>query len=229
MSFPWALIILLIAPAFNPVAAKQQPSSSVLPPIHEIAKAVDQHYNQLRTLVAEFTEIYQGNGMSREESGTLWLKKPGKMRWEYRQPRQKLFISDAKTAWFYVPGERQARKLPVKKLEDLRSPIGYLLGKTKLEREFAGLSLAPDVSPIHSEDLVLRGVPKFMEGVSQVLLEVTPDRKINRIVVDLEDGSTTEYRLGEQKENIVVGDQQFRFSLPPDVEVIQGDLGENAD
>ena len=194
--------------------------------MHEIAKAVDRHYNQLRTLVAQFTEIYQGNGISREESGTLWLKKPGKMRWEYRQPREKLFISDAKTAWFYVPGERQARKLPVKKLEDLRSPIGYLLGKTKLEKEFDGLSLAPDVPPIHPGDMVLRGIPRFMEGVSQVLLEVTPEQKISRIVVDQADGSTTEYRFEEQREDVTIGDQQFRFSVPPDVEVIQGDLGE---
>jgi outer membrane lipoprotein carrier protein len=84
------------------------------PDVHAIADAVDHRYNHLRTLQCEFTEIYSGAGMERSESGTLWLKKPGKMRWEYRSPRQKLFVSDGKEAWFYVPGERQVRKAPVK-------------------------------------------------------------------------------------------------------------------
>ncbi len=83
--------------------------------VRSIAAAVDEHYNQLHTLQAEFTEVYRGSGMERTESGTLWLtksglKKPGKMRWEYRSPREKLFVSDGKDAWFYVPGDRQARK-----------------------------------------------------------------------------------------------------------------------
>src|SRR5579863_8399234 len=132
--------------------------------IHSIAQAVDEHYNHLRTLQAEFTEIYRGSGMDRTESGTLWLakgglKKPGKMRWEYRSPREKLFVSDGKNAWFYVPGDRQARKTEARKLDDIRSPLAFLLGKSKLEKELQGLSLAPDMPPLTQEDTVLRGVP----------------------------------------------------------------------
>ena len=195
--------------------------------VHSIAKAVDHRYNHLQTLQAQFTEIYSGNGISREESGTLWLKRPGKMRWEYRQPREKLFVSDARNAWFYVPGERQARKIPVKQLDDLRSPLGYLLGKTKLEKEFEGLSLAPDVTPLQPGDVVLRGVPKHFEGISQILLEITPQRQISRIVVDQEDGSTTEYRFDKQAEDVGIADQQFRFTPPAGVEVIEGEMGGN--
>ena len=61
--------------------------------VQTVAAAVDAHYNHLRTLQTEFTEVYRGSGMERTESGTLWLKKPGKMRWEYRSPREKLFVS----------------------------------------------------------------------------------------------------------------------------------------
>ena len=78
--------------------------------IHQLARAVDEHYNHLRTLQTDFTEVYRGAGAERTESGTLWLKKPRKMRWEYRSPREKLFLSDGKDAWFYLPGERQVRK-----------------------------------------------------------------------------------------------------------------------
>ncbi len=82
--------------------------------VHDIAEKVDQRYNHIQTLQAQFAETYSGAGMKRTESGTLELKKPGRMRWDYSEPRPKMFLTDGKTAWFYVPGERQARRTPVK-------------------------------------------------------------------------------------------------------------------
>jgi outer membrane lipoprotein carrier protein len=197
------------------------------PDLHAVAQAVDQHYNQLRSLEAEFTETYRGSGMDRVESGILWLKKPGKMRWEYRSPRDKLFLSDGKDAWFYVPGDKQARKTPVRKLEDLRSPLGFLLGKTKLEKELQVLGFAPDVAPLEPGNLVLRGVPRALgDRVSQVLLEIDPQKQIVRIQVDEVDGSTTEYRFRNQKEGVAIDDRQFRFEPPPGVETIDGEVGQ---
>jgi outer membrane lipoprotein carrier protein len=197
------------------------------PDVHAIAQAVDERYNHLHTLQSDFTEIYRGAGMERTESGTLWLKKPGKMRWQYRSPREKLFLSDGKDAWFYVPGERQVRRTPVKKLDDLRSPLAFLLGKTKLEKELQALSLASDVAPLAPEDVVLRGVPKSLaDRVNQVLLELTPEHWISRIIIEEVDGSVTEYRFTNQRENVAVTDQQFQFAVPDGVEVIDGELGQ---
>jgi len=191
--------------------------------VHALASKVDRHYDHMRTFEAQFTETYTGAGMSRTESGTLLMKKPGRMRWDYDQPRTKLFLTDGITAWFYVPGERQARRTPVKQLEDLRSPLRYLLGKTKLEKEFDGLSLAPDAKPLKPGDVVLRGVPKGMrERVAQALLEVTPDGLISRMVVEELDGSVTEFRFLQQRENVEIPDQQFRFTPPAGVEVVAG-------
>ena len=195
------------------------------PDVHALAAAVDAHYNHLRTLQAEFTELYRGAGMERSESGTLWLKKPGKMRWEYRSPTEKVFVSDGKDAWFYVPADRQARKTSAKKLEDIRSPLAFLLGKSKLEKELAGLSLAPDVSPIQADDVVLRGVPEALrDRISQILLEIAPDRRIVRILIEQVDGSSTEYRFNEQKENVPVADTRFEFRPPPGTETVEGEL-----
>src|SRR6266705_6834827 len=200
------------------------------PDIHSvasIARNVDNRYNHIATLQAEFTELYRGAGMERRESGTLWLKKPGKMRWQYRSPREKLFVSDGKNAWFYLPGDRQVRKAPVRKLDDLRSPLGFLLGKTRLEKELHGLSAAPDVAPLNESDMVLRGVPKTMaDRINQVLLEITPADQIARIVIEEVDGSITEYRFIEQKENVEVADQRFLFVPPPGTEMVEGDFGQ---
>ncbi len=192
--------------------------------MHDIAAAVDHHYDSIRSLQANFTESYRGAGISRSESGTLVLKHPGRMRWDYQQPRPKLFLSDGKTAWFYVPGERQARRAPVKKLDDLRSPLRFLLGRTKLEKEFSGLSLARDVQPETPGDMVLRGIPKGMEDrVGQVLLEITPASEIARIVIQETDGSSTEFRFSDQKENVEFPDSRFHFAPPPGVEVVEAE------
>ena len=190
-----------------------------------LAVAVDAHYNHLHSLEAEFTEMYRGSGMERTESGTLWLKKPGKMRWEYRSPKQKLFVSDGNDAWFYVPEDRQARKESAKKLEDMRSPLAFLLGKTKLEKELRGLSLAPDIEPMQSGDVVLRGVPTALgDQVSEIVLEVTPENRIARIVIQDVDGAATEYRFTEQKEDVGIADGRFGFKPPAGTEVVDEGL-----
>jgi outer membrane lipoprotein carrier protein len=197
------------------------------PSVHAIADAVDRHYNHLHTLECEFTEIYSGAGTERTESGTLWLKKPGKMRWEYRSPRAKLFVSDGKEAWFYVPGEKQVRRTSIKELDDLRSPLAFLLGKTKLEKELTDLSLAPSLPALAEGDVVLSGLPKAMaDRVNRILLEITPQSWIRRIVIEQVDGSTTEYRFNDEQEDVRVADQRFQFTVPDGVEVIDESFGQ---
>jgi outer membrane lipoprotein carrier protein len=199
---------------------------------HSIAARVDEHYNHLHSLQAEFTETYRGSGIDRTEAGTLWLekagmKKPGKMRWEYRSPREKLFVSDGRDAWFYVPGDRQARKTSARKLDDLRSPLAFLLGKSSLEKELHGLSLATDVAAVVPGGVVLRGVPQAMaERVSGIQLEIAPDSRIVRIVVEEADGAVTEYRFSQQQENVRIAEGRFQFSPPVGVETVDTDLAQ---
>jgi len=194
--------------------------------VRPLARAVDAHYNHLRSLQSDFTEIYRGDGPERVESGTLWLKKPRKMRWEYRSPKEKLFISDGQDVWFYLPAERQLRKTALRKLDDMRSPVAFLLGKTKLENELQGLSKAVDQSPLEAGNTLLRGVPQAMAGqVSEVQLEITPSGQIVRIVLMEADGATTEFRFAGWKENLELSDNRFQFSPPPGVETVEGELG----
>jgi outer membrane lipoprotein carrier protein len=212
------------------LAAAQQAAQPTPQDVHSIAAAVDEHYDHLRTLQAEFTEIYRGSGMDRTESGTLWLekgglKKPGKMRWEYRSPKAKLFVSNGKDAWFYVPDDRQVRKSDARKLDDIRSPLAFLLGKTKLEKELEGLSVAPDVTPLAADDVVLRGIPKALaDRISEIQLEVTPQHQIDRIVIDEVDGSETEYRFSDEKENEPIAASRFDFTPPAGIEIVEGPL-----
>jgi outer membrane lipoprotein carrier protein len=211
-----AVLLLLLLPT---LATAQSKTDSLT----QLTDKVDEHYNHLQSMKTHFTEDYHGAGMARSESGTLWLKKPGKMRWDYDQPRQKLFLSDGKTAWFYVPGEQQARKEPVSKLDDIRSPLRFLLGKTKLRKEFDELGIAPNIKPENSGDIVLRGSPKGMEDrVSLVILEVAPDGRIDRIEIEEVDGAVTDFHFSGTIENQPVTEALFHFTLPAGVEVVEG-------
>ncbi len=217
----FSCLLLLVAIAI-PVQAEN---------IHQLARAVDAHYNHLRSLQSDFTEIYRGDGAERVETGTLWLKKPRKMRWEYRAPKEKLFISDGQAVWFYLPAERQLRKTALRKLDDLRSPLAFLLGKTKLENELQGLSKVVDQSPLDPGNTLLRGVPQSVVRqstagqVSEVQLEITPSDQIVRIVLLEADGATTEFRFAGWKENLELNDSRFQFTAPPGVETVEGGLG----
>jgi outer membrane lipoprotein carrier protein len=161
----------------------------------------------------------------------LWLKKPRKMRWEYRSPKEKLFISDGEAVWFYLPAERQLRKTEFRKLDDLRSPLAFLLGKTKLENELRGLSKVVDQAPLGAGNTLLRGVPQGVVPqsvagqLSEVQLEITPSNQIVRIILLEADGATTEFRFAGWKENSELSDSRFQFTPPPGVETVEGELG----
>jgi outer membrane lipoprotein carrier protein len=199
-----------------PAKADQRPT----PDVREVARKVDRNYNDLQTLQADFEESYRGAGVARHESGVLWLKRPGMMRWEYHSPREKLFITNGKSAFFHVIGEHQARKAKLDKIDDLRSPLRYLLGKTKLDKEFDNLRLLPSSA---NASFVLEGVPKTMqERVERVRLEIGPRYEIQSIMIEEIDGAVTEFRFNNQVENAAVSDHKFRFKPPPGVHVIEG-------
>lgn len=195
-------------------------------PLSQIVSRVDHRYNHLTTMKAQFHESYIGAGIARSESGELWLQKPGKMRWQYEQPTPKLFIVDGKNAFFYVPSEQQARRMPAKKLDDFRSPIRYLLGHTKLQSEFNKLAISSE-PPKQAGDAVLEGVPKGMEDrVQRVLLEINSADQISRIRIEELDGSTTEFEFQDIEENIPVKSDLFHFTPPAGVEVVEGQEAE---
>ena len=154
-----------------------------------IAAQVDRHYNSLHSLQVNFVQEYAGLGQHLRESGVLLLKKPGRMKWTYSQPQGKLFVLDGHNAYFYAPGQTEVQRVPAKKLDDLRSPLRYLLGHTELAKELTGLSLTPQ-----GENYDLSGIPKDMEQrVASLRFTVSKDGVILGIRVEEVDGSTSSF------------------------------------
>ena len=204
---------VFLAAAFLPLCLHAQQRS---PSAQELAKKVDQHYNSLKSLKAQFQESYQGLGIKRSEGGTLYLEKPGRMRWEYAQPAGKLFVLDGKTAWFYSTGDPQVQRIPAKQLDDLRSPLRFLLGHTELEKEMNALTVAPAGS-----EFALTGQPKGLENrVRRITLTVTPDGAITGMEMEEMDGALTRFSFTAQQPNLALPADTFRFTPPKGVPVV---------
>ena len=191
--------------------------SAQSPDVHRIAQQVDDHYNKLHSLRAGFTETYDGLGVHRSESGTLLLLKPGRMRWDYTSPAGKLFLIDGKYAWSYSRGAAQVQRIAAKELDDLRSPLSFLLGHTKLEKELENLQLTPGA---HG-DFLLTGTPKGQQNrIRQVQLAVTASGSITALSIEEQDGSLTRFLFSNEQPNAPAPDSAFRFTAPEGVPVV---------
>ncbi|MDR3726234.1 MAG: outer membrane lipoprotein carrier protein LolA [Terracidiphilus sp.] len=209
---------LVISACLN--AQQRSPStqdSAKAPSVQELAQRVDRHYNQLHSLKAGFSESYQGLGLKRTESGTLLLLKPGLMRWDYSSPAGKLFVLDGKYAWFYSHGDPQVQRIPAKQLDDLRSPLRFLLGHTAVEKELNNLK----VSSGPNGHLTLSGQPKGQEKrVSRISLAVTAEGAITAMEMEETDGALTRFTFTGEQPNAPVSPGAFHFTPPAGVPVV---------
>jgi outer membrane lipoprotein carrier protein len=186
----------------------------------QVAARVDRHYNALRSLEVHYVQTYTGMGANRREAGVLLLKKPGKMRWTYTDPDGKLFVLDGKNGYFYSPGESEAQRVDEKKLDDLRSPLRFLLGHTDLEKELTGLTATPD----GNGNYVLAGVPKGLEQrVSALKITATADGTIRSMTIEETDGVTNRFDFSGEAGNVPAPDTAFVFVPPPGVHVVEGE------
>jgi outer membrane lipoprotein carrier protein len=207
-----ALVALALGCACLPGASQQ-----MTPSAGDLAKRVDDHYNHLQSLKANFNEQYDGLGMHRGESGVMMLRKPGRMRWEYQSTPGKVFVLDGKYAWFYAPGDTQVQRIAASQLDDLRSPLRFLLGHTRIESELTSLALVAGPSGTY----ILSGQPKGQQKrIAKLSLDVTATGLITGIEIDEADGAQTRFSFTGEQPNAVLPASAFRFVPPAGIPVV---------
>lgn len=194
-------------------------SAQSVPSLHDVVSRVDHHYDSLHSLRVQFVQHYEGTGVHRTEAGTLLLRKPGRMRWTYTEPAGQLLVLDGQSAYFYTPGQTEAQRVPEKKLNDLRSPLRFLLGHTELLKEMTNLRMSPQPGGEYE----LTGVPKGMEQrLSELKLMVTADGTIRQMSIVESDGVTNTFDFSGEQENAPAPEGDFVFTPPPGVHVVDG-------
>jgi len=188
-----------------------------------LVHGVERTFAQMNDLNADFIQVDQNAlNRNRQASGHLYLMRPRKMRWEYKVPEEELFVSDGKTVYFYVPGDRQVNKEAVKETFDERMPLMFLLGKSNLSNEFRQFELL-NTKPFLEGTKVIRMYPKRKTDIKDVVMEVDPDNyQIRRLLLDHTDGSHLEFTFSNIRTNTGLKSELFDFKIPAGVAVVQG-------
>lgn len=190
--------------------------------LDQLITGLQAKYQRLNTLTADFTQTYNTPGeRTRRESGQLQLKKPGKMRWDYASPESKLYVSDGKTIYEYIPAERIATRASAKETDDWRAPFMFLLGRGNLRRDFARIEFANE-SPVRAGNRVLRMVPKRSSDIRELLIEIEPKTLgLARLSLLKQGNVRIDFLLNNVQENVVIADTAFVFKPPAGVSVRQ--------
>ena len=186
-----------------------------------LLKSVESRYNRAKTLQVVFHEEYTPQGKPRRsESGTLMLRKPRLMRWDYDQPKGKLFVSDGKYLWLYTPSENRAEKMKFQETEDLRAPLAFLLGKLNFEKEFRNLEGRPDGA--EAKDMRIKAEPKTDNlPYSAVEFVVTADSRIREVKVTGFDHSILNFVFEQEKMDPTLDGKLFQFQVPKGAELVE--------
>jgi outer membrane lipoprotein carrier protein len=178
---------------------------------------VEARYNKAQTLSVHFEESYSLLGRKRPpESGTLKLRKTGKMRWDYTRPEGKLFISDGKTIFLYTSGDNRVEKVPVRDTEDMRAPLAFLLGKLELKKEFRDFQVRQQ-----PDGALLSALPRTDRLPYRAIEMLIDDNgSIRQLQVAGRDESLLSYVFRDEKLNIPLSDSIFHFTIPSDAEVV---------
>jgi outer membrane lipoprotein carrier protein len=223
------IMLLAIVSASSPPARDAQ----------SVLRALESRYHHAQTLKAAFYERYSDSSSAGEgsaESGIVYFSQPGRMRWEYESPEQKLFIVDGTNVWFYVPADRTVSRAKVKESSDWRTPLALLTGKSDLSKLCRSIEiLDPAKTPATAEDsenrpsspenTVLRCVPKRESAdadqeIREVLLESDPDSRLVRLIIRQRGNLETEFRFANWQENLPIAETMFHFAPPQGVTVV---------
>jgi len=178
--------------------------------LDHVLKSVERRYNSAKTLKVFFTETYTVNGRARSESGELTLRKPGRMRWDYKSPAGKLFLSDGKDVYLYTPDNNRVEKMKLKESEDMRAPLAFLLGKLDFAKEFRDFQFKPEAQGFE----ITAKAKSDKLPYQQVDMHVAADFSIHKLVITNQDQSILTFDLSQETLNPAVADTQFRFQMP---------------
>jgi outer membrane lipoprotein carrier protein len=189
----------------------------------ELAAALQKKYDAVKDFSADFTHAYRGGVLRKQltERGRLLVKKPGKMRWEYTAPEEKLFVSDGVKIYSYLPQDKQVIVSSVPPDDQASTPALFLAGKGSLTRDFkASIDTVPDGMPTGTRALKL--VPRNAQrDYESLVLVVDPvSYQIRGLITIDAQGGKSSFSFANLKENIGLSDATFAFKIPRGVDVV---------
>ena len=187
-----------------------------------LATSIQRHYDQVRDFQADFTHTYVGGILRKKtvERGRMAVRKPGRMRWTYTQPEEKLFVSDGNRIYSYVPADKQVYVAAVPADDQATTPALFLAGKGNILRDFA---VEPaDVPGAPAGSVGLKLTPKRPEREYDWLNLVVDKSSLalRMLVTSDSQGGLSTFAFTNLRENTGIADKEFVFVMPRGVDVI---------
>jgi len=193
----------------------------------EVAAAVQRKYDQMKDFSADFTQTHAGGplGRKRVEQGSVVIKRPGRMRWEYKSPEKKLFVSNGKRLSFYDHANNQVTLSEMPEGDDATSAALFLTGRGNLTRDF-NVSFLPNAA---GDSYALKLEPKRRQNDFD-WLELVVDRQtlqLRTLTAISKEAGRDSFAFSAIKENTGAADKMFEFEIPRGAEVIHAGRGKS--
>ena len=192
--------------------------------LDSVVEGFQQRYKAVETVTGNYQHDYRApaQDIDQTESGMFWFKKPGLMRWECREPEEKLYVLDGRESFHYIPLDYQVYVQPLT-VADLRStPLELLLGTVDIHKKYV-VSWEVNSLPKSEYTYLIRLTSRNPEpGFSFLVLEL--DEKtwdLRGLIIQEATGNTSEFVFTNMKTNVKIENSKFRFKPPKGVDVIQ--------
>ncbi len=189
-----------------------------------IVKRFQQRHAAVETVTGNFQHHYRApaQGIEQEESGVFWFKRPDLMRWESRQPEEKLFVVDGKESFHYIPLDYQVYVQPFTEADLHNTPLELLLGSVDIYKNYE-VDWELNILPKAELNCLIRLTSRLPEpGYSYLVLELDQETwDLQRLIIKETTGNTSEFVFEEVKTNVKIDDRKFRFKPPDGVDVVQ--------
>ena len=188
----------------------------------DVVSGLQRRYASVVTVTGSFEQTYRAPGIDQVESGIFWLKKPGLMRWEYRNPEEKVFVADGHESFLYVPQDRQVTVQPLSAADLHSTPLQFLLGEGDINKSFT-VSWEADLKPKDGRTYLIRLTPRRSEGEYSFLVLEIDQRSydLRRITIREPIGNTSEFLFTNLTTNVKIESRVFQFKPPKGVEVLR--------
>ncbi len=189
--------------------------------VKDVVAAVQKTYAETEDLQADFKQemTFQGFSAVHHLNGKLYLKKPGKMRWDYQSPSKQQIFLEGEHFTYYIPEHQQVVISTLSRQHDREIPIHLLATLSTLERDF---NLQWEEEPGQNpQSLRIRLLPKQGGVTSNVTVDINPkDHFIYRIALADPNGNTSIFTFSKIETNKGVPDRLFTFTPPKGVEIV---------
>jgi outer membrane lipoprotein carrier protein len=219
------LSVLLALPAW---AADGPVDEKALQEVREVVKQLQARYEKMKDLQADFSQKTKIEGFERPvtSSGKVYIKKPGRLRWDYLDPATEQIYVNQEDVKVYVPEHKQVLVGKLTQMAASKAPLELLQGAAKLDASF-------EIEPTRGKDRGVGGMPlitlipktkeqESTQNLQKIVVEVFPKTYFIRTVSLHEvSGNVAVFEFSNLQPNLGLGNEIFDFRTPADAEVVR--------